>query len=1121
MRFNILFLIIIYFVFPKLIAGQQLNYKRYSIEEGLPQSEVCDIVEDSRGTIWTATNSGGLCRFNGSKFKVFTKEDGLSDNSPLKLIISREDNLWVFGTNGINQFDGIKFVQYPINDSYLHSKITHVFEDSQNNNVFWIKASNIKKGQLLRFDGNKTEVVNWKTKDKLKDAYLFYIAQNPNGSILLSTNKGCFDFNFETKELQISHLYKKLQIDIRWNIRFLLKDNRGREWYAIRDEDKKQRLLRYYSGKSEILKSTINPQHGGIQTATSDKDGNLWVGLMGYIIRFDGESARYYSSNIGIHGEAVCKLIIDREENIWIGTRGGGLIRYTDDSFLTFTKEDGLPSEFVRAFHQDKDGDIWFGLTAGSLGLFDGYDLYTFDFPGACNVEMVTSIFDDPDERVTFATNKGFYHLIDGEGLVNVNHLYDLPFGVTINDVVVEKDTIWAITYNSLMKYHNGKTEHYSIQGISFLYGLDIHTDGSIWLHSHRAPYVFDRDSNFTQKETFGELSHPTVLQSTKDKHGWVNIASFGEGLIREKDDKVEIFNKKNSSLNTNIIYSIISDKDGNLWLGTQKGISQVVLNEKGEVTKIRNLDRHDGFRGLETNGRATMLDNQGNLWFGTIHGAIRFSPNKKRKNETPPITHITALELFYKDIKWTSDEAKQYHQGITPWNNLPTNLILPHHKNHLTFHFEGINLAVPEKVSYKWRLKGLEKDWSPISNESKVTYSNLPDGDYTFQLMSANNENIWTPTPTEYSFIIKPPFWRTIWFYILVILASTASIISLVKIRERTLIHERNLLETKVSNRTAEILQQKEEIEAQRDEIASQRDEIEALLDEITAQRDFVTQQRDEVAKVNKSLTDSIKYAKRIQQAVLPPQETLQQILPESFIYFKPRDIVSGDFYWVKKIANYLIVAAADCTGHGVPGAFMSMLGMSMMNELVRQHDINTPNVLLEELRKYTKQSLRQTGRVMEPHDGMDIAVIAIDLAKGNLQYAGAHNPLYITRRSDVVIENRHAKIGARNGKAQLFEFKATPNPIGIHAKEQAFENHHIKLEKGDAIYLFSDGYVDQFGGRRGYKFMTKRFKELLVNNYHLDMCKQADLLSATMNEWQNEEYDQVDDMLIIGIRY
>jgi len=261
------------------------------------------------------------------------------------------------------------------------------------------------------------------------------------------------------------------------------------------------------------------------------------------------------------------------------------------------------------------------------------------------------------------------------------------------------------------------------------------------------------------------------------------------------------------------------------------------------------------------------------------------------------------------------------------------------------------------------------------------------------------------------------------------------------------------------------------------------------------------IKQQRDKIFQQKQEITDSIQYASRIQNAILPPSSMLDK-LQDHFILYKPRDIVSGDYYWMTLKDNKTIVVAADCTGHGVPGAFMSMLGISFMNEIVNKSDTTQANQILNQLRGNVISSLGQTGEEGEAQDGMDLALCVIDTSAMKIQYSGAYNPLYIIRNNE------------------LLEYKPDKMPIGIHTeKDNSFSNHDIDVEIGDALYLFSDGYVDQFGGSRQKKFLTKNFKELLLRINKKPMKDQKEILDGTIREWMGG-VEQIDDILVMGLR-
>lgn len=295
----------------------------------------------------------------------------------------------------------------------------------------------------------------------------------------------------------------------------------------------------------------------------------------------------------------------------------------------------------------------------------------------------------------------------------------------------------------------------------------------------------------------------------------------------------------------------------------------------------------------------------------------------------------------------------------------------------------------------------------------------------------------------------------------------------ALLKMRDDLYENER-FLEQKVEERTAEVVRQKEEIERQ-------RVKLEHLYNEVT---------------------DSIKYAKRIQEAILPLETDVKKQLPDSFVLYKPKDIVSGDFYWMEKVGKKVFFAAVDCTGHGVPGAFMSIVGYNLLKQIVKEE--NNPGEILNKLSKGVKDTLHQGVEEGTSKDGMDIALCSYDSETYELQFAGAYNPLYLVR----------------DGK--LIEIKADKFPIGGALEDsdyRKYTSHNIQLKKDDTIYIFSDGYADQFGGTKGKKFMVKQFRQLILDIQNKSMEEQKRFLNDTIENWRGA-HEQVDDILVIGVR-
>jgi phosphoserine phosphatase RsbU/P len=270
-----------------------------------------------------------------------------------------------------------------------------------------------------------------------------------------------------------------------------------------------------------------------------------------------------------------------------------------------------------------------------------------------------------------------------------------------------------------------------------------------------------------------------------------------------------------------------------------------------------------------------------------------------------------------------------------------------------------------------------------------------------------------------------------------------------------------------------------------------------------LTANNVYDQSLQDELLHQRKELTDSLYYASYIQAALLPTREEWYRYLPDSFIYYNPREIVSGDFYWLKKTKENLNIVVADCTGHGVPGGFMSVMGISFLNEIFSKGNITSAKSVLNQLREKIMKALHQTGGFSEPKDGMDISLCTINLETHELQFAGANQGIYLLRNN------------------KLHEYKGDLMPIGIGGlEERSFTNHVIHLLPRDQVYMFSDGFADQFGGVSNKKFKYPAFRQLILDLHHLPLQQQGEKIAETFDIWKSE-FMQVDDVLVIGFKY
>jgi serine phosphatase RsbU (regulator of sigma subunit) len=617
--------------------------------------------------------------------------------------------------------------------------------------------------------------------------------------------------------------------------------------------------------------------------------------------------------------------------------------------------------------------------------------------------------------------------------------------------------------------------------------------------------------THLTEKEGLSTNHIQSILE---DSHGNLWFGTTYGGVSMFDGESFTHFTVR-EGLSDNAVISILEDSDYNIWVGTLKGLNRIMCDpESVSSTKcskwvIHTSSLQDGLKGMEFNPNSVLLDSKNRIWWGSGKSLTMMDMNNYRIPVKPPVVQLNRIEINeqFTDYRNSNEHAETQvkYDSVAMFYNYPMNPELPYNGNHLTFYFSAIDWSAPHKIKYSFKMEGINDNWSIPTEEAKADYRNMPYGTYTLKLRAIGVAHEWSE-PFEYTFTINPPWWHTWWARAGYIITAFLLIMGIIRWRTAKLKQRQKELVTEVRNATKEIRAQKNEVEAQRDEIEAQRDEVETQRDEIEAQRNQLEIQRDLEVAQKREITDSISYAQRIQAAMLPPETYFTELLNESFILYKPRDIVSGDFYWIKQVNQYIVLVAADCTGHGVPGALMSMLGISYLNEIVQRREITQANQVLNELRKQIKHSLRQHGRRDESKDGIDMALCVLDLRNNMMQYSGANNPLYLIR--DV------------EGNPELKEIKADHMPVGYYqGKDKTFNNHDMQLEMGDTFYIFSDGFMDQKGGKDNKKFMSKNFKNLLLEIHEQPMYDQKELLDKKLTDWMGS-YSQMDDILVIGIR-
>jgi len=538
-----------------------------------------------------------------------------------------------------------------------------------------------------------------------------------------------------------------------------------------------------------------------------------------------------------------------------------------------------------------------------------------------------------------------------------------------------------------------------------------------------------------------------------------------------------------------NLVMAFYRDHDGDYWYSFENeklGWTELVAGDRGlglEVIHDKTFQRL-----ANTSSDVIYSSKEDEVWFGKSDRLYHFNKSYVRNDSLPFLTLIRRVSLntdslIFKGSHFTEDQAGELSLSLSQsLQNMPE---IKYSLNNVGFWWAAPFFEQEEEILYSYKLEGFGNEWSEWESTPFKEFTNLPHGSYKLEVKALNvygNESL----PASYSFTVLRPWYAHFLAFLVYFLLAGLVVYIIIKLYTRRLKQENLRLEGIIQERTAEIRRQKEE------------------------------------------LTDSIEYASRIQRALLPPERLMDEHSIDHFILFRPRDIVSGDFYWIGSKNGRLLIVAADCTGHGVPGAFMSMLGMTFLDEIVIKSEVSSTNEIMDQLREHVITSLRQSGKINEDStkDGMDLAMISLDLKKQEFQYSGAYNPLYLVRklkRSEKAKISREEELDLPRGsiyndKHLLMQIRADQMPIGISEKNLPFNATTFK-DEGYSIYMFSDGYLDQFGGPRGKKFMSKNFKKLILELQSVPLKEQGTAMEKVLTGWMGE-ISQIDDILVMGLK-
>ncbi|WP_375559648.1 two-component regulator propeller domain-containing protein [Bernardetia sp. OM2101] len=1233
---------------PKKQISQYI-LDQWTTRNGLPTNTLNYVYQSKDGFIWASTYNG-LIRFDGAEFKIFDKKNlpYLTNSSISCLYQTKDDSLWI-GTHG----SGL-MVQKDHNFNFYTSETTKGnFPDYSIESILKVREEGLwigtrGNGIMIYKEGVFTPFKTISEINSISINELQYGESGANSTVWIGTEgKGLFSYQNEIVE-RYNVENGLLVNDV---ITGLLLDKNKTLWVGTING-----VNRIQNGKSEIIKELEGVT---INDIIEDKEGSIWFATSTGLYRRNPITKQYEVLNTenGLPHNNVMNISIDREGNLWLAMYRAGLIRLKDGKFVNYTVQQGLASVSVSSVQEIEKNTYWVGSDAGIINTIKNQNVGIYSLNKTLSTDRLRNIFKDREGNIWVGSYAGILR-ISSDG---TERLFTTADGLTDNQVRIITQTIngsiWVGTRGGGLNEYLPSDQKWipftKEDGLTsnFIMGIEPTQDGKLIVSMNDAGVniinLKTRKVSKIYTQTEGLPSNLAFSARYDSKKILWICANSGLVAISPTDvNKIHIFSPS-SGFPVDAVFDIREDNATDLWLSSSSGVvridrSSVTEYFEGKRTDLKTemFDRSDGMKEEECTGAVHFLkDSQGRMWFPTIGGLSMINPEKISKNSIPPPVYILnmAVDSINYNFPSLKDEKIAVKAGV----------------RRITFHFTGLSLISPSDMHFKYRLKGFDDDWIEVINERDALYTGLAPKEYTFEVMAANNDGVWSEEIATVKFKIKPLFYQTVYFWIALVALFLILVWLAYRYQVGRIKRQNFKLEETVQQRTAEINQQKEEIESQRDRIEEQRQAItesyqqihkvgeigqkitaklqtdtlvqtiyqnilaimpaegfgigmhkeednkiefrnyiehgELLpahsdslsqvnrlsiqsftkkksilindLEEYFAQNEqlkyldigkmpksliYVPLVIDEktvgvitvqsfkknaytkedivilealaayisiaqsnaksyeiIQEKNRNITDSIRYALTIQQAVLPTPEAMNRLFDEYFVIFKPKDIVSGDFYWTVNYKGKTFVAIVDCTGHGVPGGFMSMIGNALLNEIVTIERIFSPAAILEKLHEDVRAALQQ--EKAKNDDGMDISIFCLDKTEeGNkITFAGAKQAMYYVENHQIIkLKGDRMSIGGRRSKQRSNTFKETT----------------FILSNKSMIYMMSDGFADQ-ADLQGQKVGSNTIIEQLEKVADLPTDKQKQELELLLEQHQRTA-PQRDDITLLGIR-
>ncbi len=757
------------------------SFSSFKILQGLKHNVIRSMIQDRTGNLWIGTFGGGVCKYDGNYFTQYTNVQGLSNDAVWSMLEDDAGNLW-FGTyvGGLNKFDGKTFTHYSTTEGLINNNVYSILKDKSGN--LWFGTD----GGISKYDGKS--FTNYTTAQGLSNNLIRCTLEDKAGNLWFGTKGGGVS-KFNGKSFMNYTTAHGLGNNV---VNCILEDKSGMLWFGTNGGVTK------YDGKSFFNYTTAQGlSNNVILSILEDKTGNLWLGTRGSgVCKYNGKSFTKYTITEGLSNDIINCIIKDRTENLWLGTEGGGLCKYQGTSFTHYTTTQGLANNIVMSILEDKSGNLWFGTWGGGVSKFDGKSFCNYNTSQGLGNNTVFSILEDKSGNLWFGTQDGGLTKFDGKFFTNYNASEGLGSQGVWCMVEDKEGNLWFGNYGlGIVKYDGKSFTHFTrVQGLSndMVTTLMIDKAGSIWCCTWGGGVNKYDGNSFTHFTIAEGLSNNQIQAIFEDGNGNIWIGTGGAGVDKYDGNTFTNYNT-NQGLSNNNLTSLMEDKKGNLWFGTRGGLNKMVkqkdnipskdsveLKSNSRVPLFKNYLTADGFLGLNCYQHSILEDRHGIIWIGTGDRLTCYHPEGEIPDTIPPNIQLINVALFNENINWAILSEKKdtslilsngvavsdyKFNSLSKWYNVPENLSLGYNNNYLTFKFIGITLKSSYNVKYQFKMEGLDKNWSAITDRNEAPYGNLPNGDYTFKVKAMNSEGYWSKE-LNYSFVITPPWWRTIWFY-------------------------------------------------------------------------------------------------------------------------------------------------------------------------------------------------------------------------------------------------------------------------------------------------------------------------------------------------------------------